>query len=256
MIEELSKRIWEREAFQNEYKQLLQENLSRSISVRSKPTTILNRAVIRRLLQSATHFSASSHPEYRKSAYRIATATLQLFGNEYDNIPEVASFILSRLGNFPAVNYLKTRSNSIDQENIPSRLWFEVEEHRQSNSISINEQINLTLTDFQKKLWDSLSSGTSTSVTAPTSAGKSFALQRYLIHTLLQQNGWGLYIVPTRTLINQVSASLLALTRILRATDIAIATVPVHPEELSKPFGIYVLTQERLQFLLELSLML
>ncbi len=251
MIEELAGRIWEKQAFQIEYQRLVQESLSQSIRVINQSSLPLDQSAIRRLLQSATHFSASSQLVYREAAYRIAIAAWQRFGTEYNNLREITLVIFSRLGNFPAVNYLYREQLENKGIKLPQTIWFEIAAHEASNSVQITEQQEVTLTDFQKRLWNVLDSGASTAVTAPTSAGKSFALQRFLVTTLLRRAGWGLYVVPTRTLINQVSASLSELVKELGGDNIAVATIPAAPDVLGKTSGIYVLTQERLQMLLE-----
>jgi superfamily II DNA/RNA helicase len=251
MFNELSAQIWGREAFQSDYRQLLQIELASLLDSESHNPRNIEYLAIIRLLQSATHFSASSHPQFREAAYRIAISTWKLFGNEYENLREIASFVLGRLGNFPAAHYLYSCTNLSNNEHLPQALWFEIESHKEENSVEISENTRETLTDFQRRLWNALESGISTSVTAPTSAGKSFALQRYIVRSLSVHGGWGLYIVPTRTLINQVSSELLQLIKRFNANNIAISTIPVTPTELTKNSGIYVLTQERLQFLFE-----
>jgi len=251
VIEELSSRIWEKQAFQNEYQQLLQASLIRAVNTENQPNIILDQNAVCRLLQSATHFSASSQKIHREAAYRIATASWQIFGEEYDNLREIALLILGRLGNFPTIDYLYGRVKDNRGSSLPQALWFEVAAHEVENSVQVNNQVEVTLTNFQRRLWEALETGVSTAVTAPTSAGKSFALQRYLISVLIRRPCWALYLVPTRTLINQVSASLAELIKILGVENIAISTVPVVPSELGKLAGIYVLTQERLQMLLQ-----
>jgi superfamily II DNA/RNA helicase len=250
MIEELATRIWDKSAFQSEYQKLVQESLSQSVRVINQSSIPLDQNAIRRLLQSATHFAASPQLDHRAAAYRIAIAAFQRFGTEYDNIREIALLIFSRLGNFPAADYLYQGQMEMKGTRLPQSVWFEMTAHEATNSIRVNEQANVTLTDFQKRLWDVLNSGVSTALTAPTSAGKSFVLQRYLVSILLQREGWGLYIVPTRTLINQVSASLSKLIKELNGNHLAVSTIPAQPSELGKSSGVYVLTQERLQMLL------
>lgn len=252
MINELSRRIWERPEFQAEYHQLLRDNLGHSINVKSTPAILLQRDSLRRLLQSATHFAASTDPILREAAYRIATGSWMLFGDEYDNIREIAHLILGRLGNFPAINFLFSGSDTETRgQKLPNGLWLEVKALQVSNAVKIGEGFEVTLTDFQKRLWESLRSGRSVAVTAPTSTGKSYTLQRYLLSTLFRERGWGLYLVPTRALINQVSAALSNVFNNFGNAEFAVCTIPIPPSELGQTTGVYVLTQERLQILLE-----
>lgn len=251
MIEELAARIWKNPAFQVEYGHLLHEAIGHSAGVKGRPVAPLQRDAVRRLLQSGTHFSASENIVFREAAYRISTCVWKLFGDEYDNIKEIAHLILGRLGNFPAVRFLYSHDGKSRGEHLPKSTWFEIAAKEEANSVWIGPEARITLTDFQRRLWTSLASGKSTAVTAPTSAGKSFALQRYLASSLAGHKGWALYLVPTRALINQVSASLADLFKELRKPDLEVCTIPVAPSEIRVQAGVYVLTQERLQILIE-----
>lgn len=262
MIEILSERIWNRPAFQAEYRALLRESLTRSFKIErniddtaelSKP---IDQAAVRRLLQSATHFAATEQPKYREAAYRIAVASWSLFAQnieEFNNLREIVHIILGRLGNFPAVDFL-FRDIGVEHrgQTVPLAVWLEIEGHAMANSVKLTEQVSLKLTDFQRSLWDILERRLSAAVTAPTSAGKSYALEHYLASTLRDKSErWGIYVVPTRALINQVSGDLLETSARISHGALAISTIPVSPKELGMLGGIYVLTQERLQILLD-----
>ncbi|MBW3569498.1 MAG: DEAD/DEAH box helicase [Gemmatimonadetes bacterium] len=250
MINELSARIWARADFQSEYALLLQKSLSNSTKVTGVAIAPLGTDSIRRLLQCATHFAGSTERVHREAAYRIATSVWSLFGTEYRNVQDISSFVLGRLGNFPAVHYL-ARGDAEGEDDLPRPLWFEIRTHEDANSVNVTAKISVTLTDFQKRLWDSLASGASVAVSAPTSAGKSFALQRFLLGSLHEHSAWGLYIVPTRALINQVSDSLSELINQNGYGSLAVSTIPIPPSDLGKASGVYILTQERLHILLE-----
>jgi replicative superfamily II helicase len=66
-----------------------------------------------------------------------------------------------------------------------------------------------------------------------------------------QDNFQGLYIVPTRALIHQVSRSIRRVISEITEEDILVLAIPVPPSRTGMAKGIYVLTQERLQILLE-----
>ncbi|BDG08580.1 DEAD/DEAH box helicase [Anaeromyxobacter paludicola] len=135
---------------------------------------------------------------------------------------------------------------------MPLPAWLELEGHAQTNSVQVADGMKLTLTDFQRDLWRVLRDGQSAAVSAPTSAGKSYALGRYLVTSLAPGSGrWGVYVVPTRALVNEVSSDLLDTAAAIHAAVLPVVTVPVAPVELGIDAGIYVVTQERLQILLE-----
>lgn len=293
MIDALSERIWARPEFQNDYHELIRMNLRRSLQISSVDgySNHVNQSVLRRLLQTATHFSAAENSSLlarlHEAAYRIVIGAWQVFGDEFDNLDEAAGVVLGRLGNFPAADFLSnTVAKPTRGNDTPLLAAVENLRHRDRNSVDLAGFAQLTLTDFQVSLWSTLDSRASAAVTAPTSAGKSYALQRYLVSRLVSAPGhWGLYVVPTRALINQVSASLAGIVASLQnvvqaaairpvespsphtstssqaseeRTDgagasalVQVSTIPLAPSELGAIGGIYVLTQERAQILLD-----
>jgi superfamily II DNA/RNA helicase len=166
------------------------------------------------------------------------------------------------MGNFPAIKFLfrdiasggPAARQVLPGQGIGTPIWLEIASRQIENEVSVTEDRVLTLTDFQRRLWDALKSGKSVTVTAPTSAGKSFALQYYLASQLVgHPNFFGLFVVPTRSLIHQVSVSLRAIGRELTGEEFPVLTIPQSPEEAGIDSGLYVLTQERLQILIEVA---
>lgn len=257
MITELANKIWSRPEFQKEYQLLIQGALIKSLEINTNND--LNTDNIKRLLQCATTFAATSNPIYRNAAYKIAVSCLAIAEEEYNNIHEIVKVVFGRLGYFPSITLLEkirkpyddiTSKDFMSQFRAPSGLWFEMLEHLERNSIEIGAKIKLALTDFQQNIWQKLKSGYSITLSAPTSAGKSFALQYFLIFELMSKADYkAVYIVPTRALINQISSNLSNIIKQLGINDAIVSTVPTPPEELGQSKIIYVLTQERLQIL-------
>jgi superfamily II DNA/RNA helicase len=269
MINILSQQIWERPEFQKEYHLLLKNNAELSLHLErwkekkeaSEGSTneigdsnLISEDSIQRLLQSATSFAATSQLNFREAAYRIAVSSLALYNTEFENIKDFAMIVFSRLGNFPAVEFMfKGVKENERGLTIPITIWGENQFHLLYNSFQISDGNILSFTDFQCRLWEKLLFKQSAAITAPTSAGKSYVLQNFLVKSLKESvNKWGLYLIPTRALINQVTTSLLNLAKRFGYHPI-IANIPVSPIELGAEGGIYVLTQERLQILLENS---
>lgn len=61
------------------------------------------------------------------------------------------------------------------------------------------------LTNFQMKIWNSMDKDKIIGISAPTSAGKSFVILLKLVKKLLNENIDIVYIVPTLSLLNQVT---------------------------------------------------
>ncbi|MBI5433284.1 MAG: DEAD/DEAH box helicase [Planctomycetes bacterium] len=110
----------------------------------------------------------------------------------------------------------------------------------------------VTLTDFQYKLFDELAGSQSVSVSAPTSAGKSFVMGLDLVRRLRSEpRACVVYLVPTRALIRQVSRDLREHLRKSGLDGVPVRTVPF-PIDVSRATqgAVFVLTQERLISLL------
>lgn len=264
MINVICNQILNQEGFKLDYKwvSLTSAKLffdSNDIVIREEDMQILLR-----LLQCATTFAISEEIKYRQLAYEIAVLVKNLvdeigtrFDIEIEKIVATISLVFSRLGNFPAENkYLSEMEISLDA-NIPKTLWFERENHYIDNTVNVCNRKKITLTDFQRQLWDAIEGCSVVIVNAPTSAGKSFILQNQIINAILNgtcQNA--LYIVPTRALIEQVIMEFKEIlgNEVKVSDDILITEVP--NIETGSQGSIFVLTQERTQLLLEHSVKL
>lgn len=72
------------------------------------------------------------------------------------------------------------------------------------NEIMVANQKYL-LTDYQKQIWDSMDNDKVLGISAPTSAGKSFVILLKLVDRLINDNIDIVYIVPTLSLLTQVT---------------------------------------------------
>ena len=255
MIDELAERIWGHEEFHKDYELLRDDILRSNMRLVRNGNSLKSYECIGRLLQSATCLSACTNWSYREAAYRIATACWVLFGEEYDNLRNIADLILRRLGNFPTselLSALAKRRGELGEPKYPAALWFEVNARQEFNTVIMAGKGELLLTNFQRGLWEYLKDGNSMTVSAPTSAGKSYALQHFLASECASRRKYNaLYVVPTRALIHQVSSSLDEIMKKLGEAKAVTLTIPVPVSEVNADKVIYVLTQERLQLLME-----
>lgn len=114
----------------------------------------------------------------------------------------------------------------------------------QSYNEIIIEDKKFLLTEFQKKIWDSMDSEKVIGISAPTSAGKSFVL---LIKTIskMTKNNWDLvYIVPTLSLLNQVTEDYNKMLKSLGISNYKI-TNSFEPDTPNHINVVYILTQEK-----------
>lgn len=163
----------------------------------------------------------------------------------WEGLPSFITSILIRIG-------LGTTAKMVNwdiQNNIFQSLGSLIDELHATIRLSNHEvTINgskLVLSDFQKRMWDVITNESRVGISAPTSAGKSFVLINKALEILSKEEGKIVFIVPTISLINQVSSDLRKAAKQHSLNDIYI-TQTVNDISLFKSSKIiYVLTQER-----------
>jgi len=208
-------------------------------------TPILDQAEIRQLLGLSSMLSNSESKSELRSAYEIITRLIEVSFDESKELIAAADVILSRLGNFPGRSLLRNRYALDARPKVSTWLKLETLAREVENSI---EEDEFTLTDFQYELYEALSEEKSLSVSAPTSAGKSYILNLDLVRKL-RKNGKQciVYVVPTRALITEVSHRIRKSLYQSKLTGVIVRTAPFPVDmELVENGAVYVLTQERL----------
>lgn len=110
--------------------------------------------------------------------------------------------------------------------------------------VNVTSKDTILLSAFQKRMWDAMDKYNRLGISAPTSAGKSFVLVYKIAQLMLTKPGTFVYIVPTISLVNQVSKDIRSTLKkfSIKATVLTSYT----PEDNhSEKHRIYVLTQER-----------
>ncbi|WP_025029018.1 DEAD/DEAH box helicase [Caldalkalibacillus mannanilyticus] len=202
------------------------------------------------LIEVANVLASSSDVENRKKALQIVT-TLPLI-NTSRGVGLSSFLILRKLGNYPAISLLQKKKEIPDYKlclgGLASLEAFVLESINTRNFLG-KEYL---LTNFQKKVTDLTNDNIGVSVSAPTSAGKSFVFLKILLDRIREEPGsTAIYIVPTRALIRQVMNDLLIHIRELNLKNLNVSCsseteVLVKDNERS---NILVLTQERLYHL-------
>ncbi|MDD4051570.1 MAG: DEAD/DEAH box helicase [candidate division Zixibacteria bacterium] len=241
----------------NSYKHLLIEDVRSQLPGNSveeeQPLSRLTELELTRLISSASAMALSNDPSERMMAYGIITRLLNLYSSEYPVLIPLARETFSRLGNFPARSLLEKRYDNITHAELPP-LLLELESYvrYQENTVTLADDYVASLTDFQYNLLSILNRTRTTSVSAPTSAGKSFVLGLYIQQVLRSQISSSIvYLVPTRALIRQVLLRIVNFLNKSQLSDIPVRSVPI-PLTENEPAEkvVYVLTQERLLTLL------
>lgn len=245
MIQELCAKVWENSKFHEAQRQMEMAWLRKELGADAKISITYD--VASKLMRSAAILACSNEQIHRKAAFRAATCTYELFGSTSLPLNQALRVILTRLGNFPS---FETREDiSKAQKSLPLSLAAEEIRSSDARQIIVNHQ-SVFLTNFQHSLWKSLSGKQRVAIAAPTSAGKSFVLQKYLSSVFEDNKDRSIvYLVPTRALIAQVAEDLASQFTGFESETPEIITIPLDTETALPRRAIYVMTQERVQLM-------
>lgn len=115
--------------------------------------------------------------------------------------------------------------------------------NQNSNEVEVNGKFFL-LTNFQMRIWDAMDEKKVVGISAPTSAGKSFVILLKIVKKLIDERFDVVYIVPTLSLLNQVTEDFHNLLKDMKISGYRISNTFLAEEESDLNF-IYVMTQEK-----------
>jgi hypothetical protein len=242
------------DSFVKEYEAVLLESVSRQFSLLETPEVQHNWNY---LLRCASVLAQSEHSAKQEISLRISQHCLHddLAKNEHKS---GAQFILNILANRAAIDLAKKRGlldsySSMWNDTFIGNLNWVKEEIRHTVWLQNGESIDVNV--FQKNFWDSLDKYKTLSVSAPTSAGKSFLIKKWILDVIFStENHKIAYIVPTRALISEIESDFQsALSDEIQSSKLNITSFPFAQFATEFKPCIYVLTQERLQLLLSRS---
>lgn len=206
-------------------------------------------------IQSLTGYSSilslSDTAEEVSLSYEIATRLLEYTEGKSSKVIAAAEIILSRIGNFPGRSLLRARYLESSPASVSAPLQLECLAREAENTFYLDEtddQRSTLLTDFQYKFLTSLHEEGSLSVSAPTSAGKSFVLNIDLVRKIKSSTGQSIvYVVPTRALISEVAQRIRTTLRSEGLEDVVVRTAPfpIAKDKIGQA-AVYIFTQERL----------
>lgn len=162
--------------------------------------------------------------------------------------------LLAKVGYSPSSSMLNRSSNTFDiiaseLEPIHS-LLFEIETCAYDQRCTIEALgRDFLVTEFQKRVWDKIDRNLVLGISAPTSAGKSFILALSSLSRAIDNDLDILYIVPTLSLVNQVTEDYASLVNefVDDPSHVIILNsfVDCRDNERVNDRRIYVMTQER-----------
>lgn len=251
----LQKNLYWSSEFQDAYKGLIFESVGNQFSHLQKGVN--DSAIIKSgtdweyLLLSASVLAQGSEGVIQEAALRIAQSCIES-GNTTTEQKDSALIVLDMLANQGAIELSYERN--LVKKGVESRIRlipaFDWLNRRFTNALYLSNGDRLEVNTFQRSFWDSSYRSGWLSVSAPTSAGKSFIIKQRLIeHLRKYKNTLIVYVVPTRALIQQVQNDLEEIFTAVSLENVEVSSLP-RLSSKEKKNSVLVLTQERLHMLL------
>jgi hypothetical protein len=163
-----------------------------------------------------------------------------------------AVLLLDQLHNQPAVSLARKRG-LVDDQSLPvGSIALKLARIRRiaESLVTTAAGVSLRLSPFQRRFWDRAKDYRWLSVSAPTSAGKSYVLKQWLGELLQGEHKLDVvYLAPTRALVQEVERDLRASLATI-SSGVDLCTVPFAAPLMNSPKRIFVMTQERYHLLL------
>lgn len=203
------------------------------------------------LLLRASLLARSDDGAQQRVALRIADTCIQSVStSKQERI--AAAVILDTMANRRTMELASSRHGvPRDMESVlPLPLRGDYVRRENENSISVAGERRYFVNRFQGDFWAALQSVSWVSASAPTSAGKSFLLRRWVCEFFEKNPSASIaFVVPTRALIQEVSDSFGEDVANGRLKNVTLHTLPM--ESQSQEGGhLFIYTQERLHILL------
>lgn len=200
-------------------------------------------------LQNATWLAsiiALGESEELKNLANSFGALLHLYAPSNSAFQRACYILQSRSGNLLSSKHIPNIFKSGQyQGSFGALLDLELGSTRGRLTHTLESGGEYVFTDYQARLWAAIKAGSNVAISAPTSAGKSFIIRRYIVDKLMAHAETAVFIVPTKALINQVSMDFKSDLK-----DRAHVYTTYRPQEEDHKATIYVLTPERCNKLL------
>ncbi|MFH5823119.1 DEAD/DEAH box helicase [Georgenia sp. AZ-5] len=185
-------------------------------------------------------------PRVQQAVMDISFGALQSADASAEN-KIAAALLLERFGNWPSINLAIKRSRIDDnyRRSLPLPLRIDSVAAKLEHTIQPAAGTSFLGSRFQRLFWKESRSNEWLSVSAPTSAGKSYVVKRWVIDQALKsQDAAVLYVVPTRALVDEVSKELLDEPEL---NSVHVHSIPWDSGLNEAGPRILVMTQERVQ---------
>jgi len=239
--------------FQNRFRRLLVDSVAGQFpSMQRNNHDVQDAHDWNHMLLSASLLAQSKTEKCQDIALRIAQYCMEC-GSSSEVERHAAAVVLDTLANRLAIKLAEQRNflKSKYHDRLPLTLLQDWTRRSLENSITLSNSAFLETNKFQRQFWDDVSTHDRISLSAPTSAGKSFIVEQWLAEYLRNNiEATIVYIVPTRALIQQVQRDIENILKHERIENASVATLPLYSSLKSGQANIFVFTQERLHILL------
>ena len=203
------------------------------------------------LLSAASFLVDSENEESQNAVLEVAQACLVSPEAESDQ-RAAAVVLLERLGNHLAVRLAERRNiGSTEAWQTEPSVALEVVRTRLELSVPSTTGPSFDVNRFQRQFWSAAQKNKWLSMSAPTAAGKSFIVRRWIEEQISATDEFRcVYLVPTRALIEEIGRDL----EVQLGSAAGVRTLPWDDEIGSSPREVFVFTQERLHLLFQKEL--
>ena len=165
--------------------------------------------------------------------------------SEWDGLKDFLVLVLSRIGYSPSSIMVDSGYDFVNRtysgtHGLLNELAVSI--HQLSSEVKVCGETFL-LTEFQYKVWKKIDDNSVLGISAPTSAGKSFVIALKAVDLISRHGGSVIYIVPTLSLVSQVSIDFRKLLNYFGIENYTIQNTYNGVNE--RESTIYVLTQEK-----------
>lgn len=214
-----------------------------------EPPGPLAQGVAVRALNHAERLSRRGDPEASRLCLLICALVWEHRHGDWKAVPAFLTELLIRIGLGPTAKMVQAHGDKAGRFAAVGSVRSEIELAGRllANEVELPGGRLIDLTSFQASVWAAIGSQERLGISAPTSAGKSFVLSYRIGARLARDRGEIVYVVPTLSLVNQVTRDLRSVLLELEVED-ALVTQTYSPKYRDAATSVvYVLTQERAQ---------
>ena len=207
----------------------------------------------RRLLLAGSFLARANTRAAQEAALRIANGAMLL--SDADPVRDSAAVLLGQLANHRGVELAERRAALRPQ--VEERLGVAGRilstRRRLEHAVTLQTGEALPANRFQRAFWEATESADWLSVSAPTAAGKTYIVLRWLLDRIAAgAASFVVYLAPTRALVTEIELELRAMASRHGLANLSVSALPMAPHGSEAGRGqraVLVLTQERLHLL-------